>query len=201
METAVAAYKLHVRVGNAEFKAIGREEAVKDQFDLFMGVVGSIPGAISNGSNGQFKKPAPLSGAPAESGLPEGYHDQFEGEETPAESNGSVPSITKELLDRAFRIEGNSVSLRVLPHGKNADADALLLLVYGYHALRGQNEVGAHALTASARQSGVALARIDRTLGRMKTYIMRGGRAAGTRYTITNQGILAGEKMLADLFK
>src|SRR5580692_4497519 len=104
METAASPYKLHVRVGNAEFRAIGREDAVKDQFDLFMGVLGSIPGAIANGTNGHPKKPAsPNRATPTEADLPQGYHDQFQVEEPESEPQPNVNAgpITKDLLDRA----------------------------------------------------------------------------------------------------
>jgi hypothetical protein len=209
METTAAPYKLCVRVGNAEFKACGPQEVVRDQFDLFMGVLSSIPGAVTkiDGKNGAKT----VHEAPHESGLPPDYHEQFESSadggvdpqangSNGSSNNGHFAIITQDMLDRAYRIEGSALSLRVLPHGKDQHAAALLLLVYGYDRIFGQKEVGAVALTEAARQSGVMLARIDRTVGRMKMQIRRGGRAKGTRYQITNPGMAEAEKLLAGMF-
>jgi hypothetical protein len=199
MEATAAPYKVFARFGNAVFKAEGPQEAVKDQFDLFMGVLGSKLEAVqSNGSNGHQKK-KPAERIVDDPDLPEGHHEQFDEDEA-SPQNGEAGTIPKELIERAYRIDGNALSLRVLPQTKDRDADALLLLVYGYHALREQKEVGATQLTASARQSGVMLSRIDRTLAKMKSFVMRGGHGKGTRYQIANPGIVKAEKMLREMF-
>jgi hypothetical protein len=182
---ATSPCRIHARVGNSVFKAEGPQDVVKEGFDLFLGVLTSIPGAVpkTNGKHPANGKP----NAAKEEGLSEDFHEQFE-------------PVTKELLDRAFRIDGKSLSLSVLPQTNDRNADAILLLVYGYAVLRDQKEIGAYSLAASARQSGVMISRVDRTLSKMPTYIMRGGSGQATRYSITNPGRAKAEKLLAEMY-
>jgi hypothetical protein len=207
MDTTASRSKLFVRVGNAEFKAIGPQDLVKEQFDLFLGVVSEIPGAIAAVPRNGSAKPK-INGTPKaiDPELPANHHEQFEENLTEIEgidvplSNGDVTPLTKEQIDRAYRLDGKSLSMRVLPHTKDPGADGLLLLVYGFHAILDQKEISALILAESARQSGVMLSRIDRTMARMKQFIRRGGRAKGTRYQITNPGIIAAERLLKEMF-
>jgi hypothetical protein len=202
MDTTTASpCRIHARIGDFVFEGEGPQEVVKDEFELFMGCLCKLPGALpakANGNgnhaeNGQNGKPSVAS---EEEGLPKDFHDQFD------RKNGSddpAKPIANDLLARAFRVDGKSLSLSVLPRSKD-NADAILLLVYGYATVRSQKEVGAYSLTASARQSGVMVARVDRTLSKMPTYIMRGGSGNATRYSITNLGIVKAEKLLAEMY-
>jgi hypothetical protein len=165
-----------------------------------MGCLCKLPGALPDRANGNDKHTQNgqngKSSAVSEEGLPKDFHDQFE------EKNGSddpAKPTAKDVLARAFRVDGKSLSLSVLPRSKD-NADAILLLVYGYATLRSQKEVGAYSLTASARQSGVMVSRVDRTLSKMPSYIMRGGSGQSTRYSITNPGIAKAEKLLAEMY-
>ena len=187
-------YKLCVRVGGHEFKAVGPEHAVREQFDLFLTAVASVPAAATNPA--KPAKVATLNGrqpqGSSDPDLPPGYHDQFD----EAETNGHGSKIASDLLNRAFRVDGEVVSLRVLPDGDDAHADAMLLLIYAFQAILGANEVGAVVLTEAARRSGINLTRIDRTIARMNGYIRKGGRRRGTRYQINNPGMAKAEEIL-----
>lgn len=197
-------YKLHVRVGNSEFRAVGPEETVRDQFDRFMSALATLPAAPVNGTVRPNRQPASVPG------LPDGYHDQFDdGLDEPGSNDdahlgngagGHSGPVDGELLSRAFRNDGEIISLRVLPDGKDAHADALLLLIYGFQTINGVNEVGAMQLTEAARQSGINLARIDRTIAKLNGHVRKGGFKRGTRYQINNPGIAKAEGMLRKMF-
>src|ERR1700733_2172223 len=179
-------YKVSARVGNAHYRAEGPTEIVKEGFDLFLGVISKIPGAIDGHPttpqvNGPARRIAPVVDVEVE--VPRNYHDQFEdGNGGSLDSSDVAPAVgaitavkiapvRPEILERAYRVDGAAISLSVLPQVKDPAAGAILLLVYGFHAIRDQREVGAIALTEAARQSGVSLARIDRTVNKMKLFI------------------------------
>jgi hypothetical protein len=110
-----------------------------------------------------------------------------------------VSEVQTELLQRAFRIEGEQVSLRVLPPTNGSrDADALVLLLYGYLRINNQQDVSADALMAAARQSGIQRDRIDRTVP--SEFVNRGGARKGVRYSLNNRGIIKAEELLESMF-
>lgn len=201
------ATKVFVQFGTAKFKAVGSEAIVRDQYDAFMGAIATLPPELF-AENGRSKKPSATRATvtvPPEEGLPEGYHEQWNGDADPVDADEDVhrtngAEIDSELLSRAFRADDKSVSLRVLPQGDKPNENALLLLIWGYQRLKGANEVGAVELTESARASGLNLDRIDRTIARMHLHVRRGGRRRGTRYQLNNQGMARAEELLKRMF-
>jgi hypothetical protein len=178
-------YKLKVRVGEAEFEAEGPEDTVRDQFDLFMGCLADS-GALRTGK--LVKKPP--------------QREDDTGGDPPDSSDDLDGEIDSTLLERAFRQDSKgSVSLRTLPNGESTTADALMLVLYGIQKIKGLHEVSAIELTASARQSGINLTRIDRTLATQSDYVRKGGAGKGMRYSLNNPGENKSAELLKSMYR
>jgi hypothetical protein len=195
-ETAMTPpYKLRVKVGHSEFEAEGPEDAVREQFRLFLDAMNAAPPplpdsprlpAASPPSDDRFAPtppPVPLALGPAAGPPPTG-------------------GIDADLLSRAFANHAkNGVSLRVLPSTQERAGDALLMLLYGFRTLKQQDDVSALILMDAAKQSGLQLERVDRTLARISQYVLRGGHHRGTRYGLTNPGVLRAETLLREMLE
>jgi hypothetical protein len=152
---------LRVKVGSHEFEAEGSEESVKAQFEAWKELVAA----------------SPASSDPAD---PEQQQDQ---EQT---------SGDQRELGRVFSIDSRRklVSLRILPRGERRDADALLLLLYGYERGLGQEEVLAGRLKQSLAVSGRRIDRIDRAIAPhdRANHVLKGGTGKGGKYSLSNTG-------------
>lgn len=198
MATATA-YKVQIKLGQAEFAAEGPEETVKAQLAEFLtlaprfsdhrngheGANGNGHHAGMNGSNGSNGK-----GHVETSPLP-----------TPSHMPMREPPIDPALLKRIFS-EGKSglISLRTLPNGDEKKSDAIFLILLGYLLLRDQSEVKASELLLAAKQSGLTLSRLDDTLDKYDALVARGGIKRGSRYALTNPGIEYAESVALRLF-
>lgn len=180
-------YKLKVRVGDAEFEAEGSEDAVRDQFDLFMGCLADRP----------LRKHLHANDDNAD----EQDDDEPDDEVPPVSRSQGPSSISDDVFNRAFRVDGEKIALRTLPNGDSTTADALILIIYGITRFSKKHEAIAGDVTAAARQSGITLSRIDRTLAECETLVRKGGKKRGTRYTLTNPGISRAEELLNSMFK
>jgi hypothetical protein len=161
-------YRLKTRLPNgAEFEAEGSEEVVKGLFDKFLQ-------ALKEASNRPDTVVLPADRI-ARAG----------------------PSTASQLLTRIFAEDNNGeISLRALPQTESRDADAMLLLLYGYQVLKGEQTVMAGKLKRSARQSGVVVDRADRTLAPHGTLITRAGSKKASKYGLNNQGVKKAEEIL-----
>lgn len=159
-------YKLNVRIGDAEFAAEGSEQQVRDQFEQFMAAVTNM------GATGKPK--------------PEPPRNSDDGG-----NNGQSEGASKDRVERVFSVDKDKqfVSLKILPRTDNREADSLLLILYGFKELVGLTEVNAVRLSSAARQSGLQLERIDRTINAHRQYVTEGGAKRGKRYGLNNQGI------------
>jgi hypothetical protein len=94
-----------------------------------------------------------------------------------------------EQLGRVFRNE-DRVSVRFLPQTEERDADVLLLILYGYRALKGQDDVAVTQLKLAMRQSGCPVQRVDRIAARYVSegLVQKGGIAKGGVYRLSNAG-------------
>lgn len=178
------AYKVHIKLGQAEFSAEGPEGTVKQQLADFLelapryaeqrnGAAGHLNGHANGKATGKAGEVIP----PAD--------------DLSDDPNGEVmlsPTLAKRLF--AENKDG-MISLRVLPNGNSEDkvGDALFLLLFGHLALKSQSEVKASILLAAAKQSGVNLLRVDHSLDRYDHLVTRGGIRRGSRYALTNPGI------------
>ncbi len=107
--------------------------------------------------------------------------------------------LERSLINRIFRVDGEVISLRVLPKTEKAYADTLLLLLYGYSAIKGEHDVTAVRLAQAAKQTGIQVDRLDRTIAQNAQYVVRAGFKKGVRYGINNPGIRRAEELIAAL--
>jgi hypothetical protein len=83
-----------------------------------------------------------------------------------------------------------------LPRTEEVNADAIVLLLYGYLQLCDTDTVGSAELLAMAKKSGVRIDRIDRTIADHLMYINKGGSRRGCRYSLNNQGKAYAQQLL-----
>ena len=161
-------HRMKVKLGSNEFEAEGDPALVKKQWEEFKAIVAQLP-----------KEPAvdkPSTPSPHKPGI----------------THGTIP---KTILDRVFR-PGDPLSLMDTPKTDNAEADALLVLIYGHTEMVGQPEVTAAALAKSASKTGIDVYRIGRTLAAKEALIRSSGVKKGTRYSLNNRGIAEAEKLI-----
>ena len=163
-------HRMKVKLGSNEFEAEGNPELVKKQWEEFKAIVAQLP-----------KEPFDVN--PAD----------------PATQKSAAPAIHSKLpkaaLDRVFR-QGDPLSLMDIPKTDNAEADALLVLLYGHTERIGQPDVTAAALAKSASKTGLDVYRIGRTLAAKEAFIRSSGKKKGTRYSLNNKGIAEAEKLI-----
>ena len=169
------AYKLHVKIGQAEFNAEGSEETVRQDYDKFLSALSAT-------------------------------HTSARSQEQSSRDNGpdgsEASGIDNFSLHRAFRKDRRGiVSLRVRPNTPNRIADSLLMILYGFRILRGQDDVPVIQLMEAAKQSGAQVERIDRAIAPHKDLVTRGGAKRGGRYGLNNPGVARAEELLRQMFQ
>lgn len=168
------AYKLHVKIGEHEFNSEGPTEAVKEAFAIWKEMIGSVPAA----------PPSPPKQANGN-------------------STGDGGDVDEERLSRLYLHDKaqNQISLKILPHGSERERDSLLLLLYGYKAIKNQHEVQVTQIIPALKQSGLRIDRIDKlaTPYLNRGYLRKGGMAKGGRYSLTNAGVARAEELLNEL--
>jgi hypothetical protein len=112
-------------------------------------------------------------------------------------------TIDGHLLDHLKRCIRTAPSDQLLslyqpPVGVTPEADAVLLLLFAYKQLRGDEDIPVTTLNAALIQSGCRVKRLDRIL---KDYlhnrsIVRTGRGKGGKYRLTNLGFQKAEGLL-----
>jgi hypothetical protein len=165
-------HRIKVKIGNAEFEAEGGAEDVKAQYEAFLALLKSSPSTHS----------------------PPTTRD-------PEQERPDAASLDDALLSRVFQTgKDGVVSLKVLPRSEQREADALLLLLFGYRRIQKVDNVFGTQLAKAARASGIGVERIDRTLDTHASLFIRGGRRRGAKYTLNNQGVAAAERLVRKIF-
>jgi len=166
-------HRIKVKLGDAEFDAEGKPEAVQAQYDAFLKLVAARP------------KPEP---EPAP-------------KQNLAQVKGISIEIADVALDRIFR-RGDVLSLAALPNGEGREADAMLALLYGYAKLQNEQSVTGTMLRKSALVSGVNIERADRVMnGLIPDFVMAGGVKKAKRYQLNNQGLARAESVIRTLLQ
>jgi hypothetical protein len=172
-------FKIAVKLGpEIEFNAEGPESLVRQAYNDFL--------EIAKQKREADETIKPLA-APTHESLE--YRQQDQPDNT----------TNQTFLHRVFRVDGEVVSLRALPKTENANADAVLLLLYGYSVIKGQHDVSAVRLAQSARRSGVRADRMDRILAQSQGYVLRSGIKKGVRYGLNNPGLRRCEESIQNL--
>jgi hypothetical protein len=172
-------YKLSVKFPDGtQFDAEGKEASVQADFQLFLEALRANPQTKSDAAN------------PVKPDDP-----------TPPNPNPAItpPTISPDLMSRVFLVQGENVSLRVLPTGGKRDPDALLLIIYGFRALKNAADVTGGRLAICARISGVQTDRVDRIIAQHDAYVTKGGVKKGKKYGLNNPGVRYAEELLTKL--
>lgn len=174
-------HRIKVKLGDAEFDAEGKPEAVQAQYEAFLAAIAAIPKKTPE------TPPTPIingTGALAAAA---------------ATVNG-VGAVTGVTMDRVFR-QGDRLSLAALPKGDNATADAMLALLYGYLKMQGEPTVTGTALMKSARISGISVDRIDRTMDSLSDFVLSAGVRKARRYQLNNRGLTRAEEVIKTILE
>jgi len=175
--------KLRMKIGVHEFDAEGPAEDVNARFDLWREMIEA--------------RTTPLKGSAGGESFVQGSLTVFE---TPHVPKGEDDPA----LRRVFAVDEKRdiVTLRVHPIGENAEADAILALVYGYWKLRGNDEVRVTKLTRSVALSGLSGNRIDRMAAPYKgSAINKVGKSKGGKYMLTAPGRSKAEQVVREMFE
>jgi hypothetical protein len=181
-------HKLHIKIGQVEFNAEGTESTVNEQFKRFLEVVSAVGLNLPDPSRSTSPPSPPIVGDAVDNG-------NKGGQQLPAPSD-----IDRGTLDRLFAVDPNGVvSLKLLPKTDNRNTDALVMILYGFRVLKQQHDVPASSLVAAAKQSGVNIDRVDRTLAVRDDLFQKGGSRKGSRYALNNQGALHAEQLVKQM--
>lgn len=165
-------YKLHVKLGSSEFDCEGPEDSVKEAYQQFLETFAAYKGVGENPPDRQGEQAAVPTG------------------------------VSADLLQKAFIKEDEIVSLRHMPPADrpNRNADAAILVLYGYKKLAAQDDVLVTRLNESLRRSGITMERVDRFITTNSTLYRKGGQRSGGRYSLNNQGELQAEQWLKEWY-
>lgn len=174
-----SSYRLHIKLGNAEFDAEGPQAIVQEAYDKFLCAVERNSGAVVHIQ----QEDAASSPHP---------DDAAQGER-----------LGPALLQRAYATDPKRgiVSLRALPpEGPNKAGEAGLMILYGSHALLQMTEVPVTRLKAGLRQSGIQVDRVDRIMAPYSRVLIKGGAGVGGKYALNNQGTAQAEELLRKIY-
>jgi hypothetical protein len=187
--------RLKMRIGEAEFEADVPENKVQPMYYQFLSMLERRHQASGNPAS---YSPVSLSGTAAQT------------DRTPivevATRGGSPVEPLDQTSDRALLMrifdlhEDGTVTLRMPPTGADANADALLLLLYGYYRLKNEEYVLATQLFRAAAQSGFALRRSANEYARHSRFVVRGGHRKGSHYSLSSQGLAVVREITARIF-
>jgi len=180
----MSTYKLRVKLGAHEFEAEGPVEAVKKQFESWQKLIASITATAP--------ATATLQGT-ASSTIPVSRVTEIR---TPAGYAGPLDVFN---VDDKRKI----VTLQAHPTGENKEADAGLLILYGYKEIEKRDDVPVTKLKESLAVSGLRPNRIDRALAPHSRagFILKAGRGKGGKYRLTNTGYAKAQQMVYELFE
>jgi hypothetical protein len=178
--------KLRVKVHDSEFEAEGPTATVNKQYEAFLEALDKVDSAKAESRELGDSKVTRDGLPPA---IPTG------------QKNPVHEQIDSALFRRIFAENGSVISLKALPKTDTAEADAILLLIYGYQVLR-QSEypVTGVRLMQAAKQSGLhQVDRIDRKIAAHEQYILTAGTRRGKKYQLNNQGVSHAEDIVRSL--
>lgn len=173
-------YRLRVRVGSTEFEAEGHEDIVHRDYEAWKELLDQVPAAVVTEAPAGIDLPRSVTPPPSSIG------------------NGKGESLEVEQLQALFSHDTarGTVSLKYLPQGNDREATAMLLLLLGYSRFSGTNEVAVTQLKTALVQSGLNVERIDRDAAApliKEQLVLKGGKAKGGRYKLTNTGMARAE--------
>lgn len=186
--------KIRVKVGDNELELEGPPELINQQYKDFLNAVAR--------ANVGPKEPAEQKVERHGAGGGTGAAKSAAGNQV---DPPSPPPPLDVNLKRVFAEKGAVISLLALPKtdkGAVMIPDALLLLAYGYYKYRTDDyPVSGVRLMQAAKQSGIPIERVDRSIDAHARYILSAGFKRGKKYSLNNQGIAKAEEILKALLE
>ena len=180
--------RLKMKIGEAEFEADVPENKVQPMYAQFLFML--------ERRNQTAVRPMGTDAKP--------HHQQAEVIVRDGSSAESLLGETfdQSLLSHIFDLrEDGIVTLKMLPDGADKNADAVLLLLYGYHRLKNEECVLATELFRAAEWSGISLRRPAKELVRNGRFVIRGGQRKGSHYSLNGQGLAMATAIAAKMFE
>lgn len=166
--------RIKVKIGDNEFEAEGPVESVKAQFDAFKEMLSLMP--------------APMVPRSARSNV------------QPVENKASTDTPPHISIEKILHTAGRVVSLTALPA---SSVDAALLIMLGHKDMRNHLSVTGQEIGDGLAQSGRPVPRVDRVMDKAieDAHVLKTGIKRGTRYRLTNQGLLKALNVAAELIQ
>jgi len=179
--------RLKMKIGEAEFEADVPENEVQPMYHQFLSML-----------ERRSQAAVALSATDTKA-------DQKAAIEATVRAGSSVQSLGETvddvLLARIFDLrKDGAVTLKVLPTGPDTNADAMLLLLYGYQRLKNEDSVLATQLFRAAAQSGITLRRSLNEYMRNSRFVIRGGQRKGSHYALSSHGLAMAKEITARIF-
>jgi hypothetical protein len=172
-------YKLKSKIGVHEFDAEGPVDVVRGDYADFLAVV-------------RGTKDAPVADAPAADTSAGSKNGGKVTEEKPAAAvsgaNGDEP--TDADMAKVFVARGaDKLTLARLPQTEDVNTDAVVMLLYGFHRLRKEDNVLGTRVAEGLRLSGVSFSKLFRVMDATSQYTHGAGAGRGVTYGLKNPGI------------
>jgi len=182
------AYKLRVKIGAAEFEAEGAENTVKAQFEEFKALLAS-PGAQEKHTTGASMRADNRA--------------NHEPDTVTGERNTELPHGFERLFGVDEKNGRKAVTLRLLPQGEDRESVALLLLLWGFKRKFSEDRVRVTLLKEVLERSGLTVSRVDRLADKAQRggLVLKGGKAKGGTYALTNTGHARAEQEFKQLIE
>ncbi|MGC2477876.1 MAG: hypothetical protein WA485_26290 [Candidatus Sulfotelmatobacter sp.] len=166
--------KIKVKIGDNEFEAEGPVEDVKAQFDVFKELLNSTA----------------IHRLPQESGKTAQSVEN-------TTKNAEPPHIP---IEKVLHAAGRVISLTALPA---STVDAALLIMLGHKDMRNHVSVTGQEIGDGLAQSGRPVPRVDRIMDKAieEAQVLKTGIKRGTRYRLTNQGLIKALGVAAELIQ
>ena len=105
------------------------------------------------------------------------------------QNKDDIPDLPHIEVEKVLHVSGRVVSLTALP---KSTEDAALLIMLGHKDLRNNVSVTGQEIGDGLAQSGRPVPRVDRIMDKALTeaFVLKTGVKRGTRYRLTNQGLL-----------
>ena len=96
-----------------------------------------------------------------------------------------------------------AVTLRLLPQGEDREWVALLLLLWGFKRKFGEERIRVTVLKDVLERSGLTIDRVDRVADKPQRngLLLKGGKAKGGTYALTNTGQARAEQEFKQLLE
>lgn len=185
--------RVKMTIGDATFEADVPEDRVQPMYDQFLSVL-----------ERRSRAPRRLLGSGREAVSNKAFAKKPGFEERPVapfEVFSADEIDDQNLLMRIYDLHQDGfVILKILPKGTGKEADALLLILYGYRRLKNEEDVLATRLLRAAEHSGVFVRRPAHELTIHDRCVVRGGQRKASTYSLTSQGLAKAQEITAKLF-